>query len=426
MIDLNSSIKTTPVVRVTASSLNVRTGPSASSPVVKTIPSNSRWYVLQTSNNWYRIANNQWISSTYTASSSPIKTVQVTASSLNVRTGPSTSSPVVYSLSLNIVVDVLETTSNNWHKINNYEYIFAPYTKDVTQPGVKNAIVTASSLNVRTGPSTSSPIVRSLPTNSIINIYQEINGWYRIGYNQWVSKSYTSPTTVNCSSYNNNLTSWYFIYKGQGIIPNANTEINKLNGYYVFNTNKKVIYLTFDNGYEAGYTNSILDTLRSKNVKAVFFVSGSYIDNNPTIIKRMVNEGHIVANHTVTHPALPDLANNPAAFNSEILGVENKYKAVTGRNMVKMLRPPSGYYSMKSLCLTQQLSYASVFWSFGYKDWDPDDQPSIDYAFEKITTATHPGAIFLLHAVSSTNSSILGNVIDAIRKQGYSFEQLHL
>lgn len=99
-----------------------------------------------------------------------------------------------------------------------------------------------------------------------------------------------------------------------------------MNGYYVFNTNKKVIYLTFDNGYEAGYTNSILDTLKSKNVKVVFFVSGSYIDNNPNIIKRMVNEGHIVANHTVTHPTLPNLANNPAAFNAEILGVEKNIK----------------------------------------------------------------------------------------------------
>ena len=199
-----------------------------------------------------------------------------------------------------------------------------------------------------------------------------------------------------------------------------------MNGYYVFNTNKKVIYLTFDNGYEAGYTNSILDTLKSKNVKVVFFVSGSYIDNNPNIIKRMVNEGHIVANHTVTHPTLPNLANNPAAFNAEILGVEKKYKDVTGLDMVKMLRPPSGYYSMRSLCLTQQLSYSSVFWSFGYKDWDTNNQPSPSDAFKKITTSTHPGAIFLLHAVSSTNTSILGNVIDAIRDQGYTFEQLHL
>ena len=319
MNDLNLSTEATTIVRVTASSLNVRTGPSTSYPIVKTIPYNSKWYVLQISNRWYKIANNQWISSAYTALSSTIKTVQVTASSLNVRTGPSSSFP----------------------------------------------------------------IVRSLPINSIINIYEESNNWYKVGYDQWVSKSYTSPTTVNCSSYNNNLTSWYFIYKGQGIIPDADTSINKLNGYYIFNTNKKVI-------------------------------------------KRMVNEGHIVANHTVTHPALPDLANNPAAFNAEILNVEKKYKDVTGLDMVKMLRPPSGYYSMRSLCLTQQLSYSSVFWSFGYKDWDTNDQPSPSDAFNKITTSTHPGAIFLLHAVSSTNTSILGNVIDTIRAQGYTFEQLHL
>ena len=426
MLDLNLSIKATTIVRVTASSLNVRTGPSTSYAVVKSIPYNSKWYVLETSNGWYKIANKQWISSAYTALSSPVKTVQITASSLNVRTAPSTSYPVVRSLPLNSIVDVLETTSNNWYKINNYEYISAYYTKDAKEPTLKNAIVTASSLNVRTGSSTSYTVVRSLPKNSIINIYEESNNWYNVGYNQWVSKTYTSPTTVNCSSYNNNLTSWFFIYKGQDVIPEANTEINKLNGYYVFNTNKKVIYLTFDSGYEAGYTNSILNTLKSKNVKVVFFVSGSYIDSNPNIVKRMVNEGHIVANHTVTHPDLPYLATNPSAFKAEILGVENKYKAVTGLEMIKMLRPPSGYYSMRSLCLTQQLSYSSVFWSFGYRDWDTNDQPSPSYAFEKITTSTHPGAIFLLHAVSSTNASILGNVIDTIRGQGYTFEQLHL
>ena len=191
MNDLNLSTEVTTIVRVTASTLNVRTGPSTSYPIVTTIPYDSRWYVLQTSNGWYRIANNQWISSTYTALSSPIKTVQVTASSLNIRTGPSTSFPIVRSLPLNSIVDVLEITSNNWYKINNYEYISSYYTKDVAQPSLKNAIVTASSLNVRTGPSTSYSIVRALPINSIINIYEESNNWYRIGYNQWVSKSYT-------------------------------------------------------------------------------------------------------------------------------------------------------------------------------------------------------------------------------------------
>lgn len=134
MNDLNLSTEATTIVRVTASTLNVRTGPSTSYPIVTTIPYDSRWYVLQTSNGWYRIANNQWISSTYTALSSPIKTVQVTASSLNVRTGPSTSFPIVRSLPLNSIVDVLETTSNNWYKINNYEYISSYYTKDVAQP----------------------------------------------------------------------------------------------------------------------------------------------------------------------------------------------------------------------------------------------------------------------------------------------------
>ena len=123
MPELNQSINTTTIVRVTTPSLNVRMGPSTSYSVVKTVPLNSRWYVLDTSNGWYKIADNQWISAAYTVFSSPIKTVQVTASSLNVRTSPSTSSPIIRSLPLNSTVDVLETTSNNWYKINNYEYL---------------------------------------------------------------------------------------------------------------------------------------------------------------------------------------------------------------------------------------------------------------------------------------------------------------
>nr|WP_010075867.1 polysaccharide deacetylase family protein [Clostridium cellulovorans] len=295
-------------------------------------------------------------------------------------------------------------------------------SKDTTN--ISKVIETSS--NIFIGPSNSLDIVRTLPQDSIINIFQESNGWYKLGNNQWIFKKSTIPTSLDCSIYDNTTLSWYYIPAPQNVIPAANTEISKFNGYYIFNSNSKVIYLTFDLGYEAGYTNTILDTLKNKEVKAVFFVTGNYIDNNPTLIKRMVNEGHIVANHTVNHPTLPDLADTPALFNAEILGVENKYKSVTGKDILKMLRPPSGYYSYKTLCLLEQLKYSTVFWSFAYNDWDTNNQPDPVFALNKIISSVHPGAIYLLHGVSSTNTSILATVIDRMRALGYSLQQLLL
>ncbi len=232
-----------------------------------------------------------------------------------------------------------------------------------------------------------------------------------------------TPKPSSTPALDNTKLSWYYIPNTTHKVPEVNNKINisKYGGYYVGNTSIKNIYLTMDLGYEAGYTNTILDILKANNVKVTFFVTKSYIDNNPQNVNRMVNEGHIVGNHTSTHPSLPSIASDISSFNNEILSTAASYKNVTGKDMVKVLRPPMGEYSELSLYMTQQLGYKSIFWSFAYFDYDLNNQPDKTYAFNLVTSSTHNGAIMLLHGISKTNTEILNDVINNIKSQGYQF-----
>ncbi len=180
---------------------------------------------------------------------------------------------------------------------------------------------------------------------------------------------------------------------------------------------KGVIYLTFDEGYENGYTPAILDTLKEKQVTAVFFVTLSYAKYNPELIQRMIDEGHIVGNHSSTHPDMTSLSLQDAY--DDIMQLHEHIKENFGYEM-KLFRFPMGVYSEQTLALLQSMGYRSVFWSFAYKDWETDNQPDPTNAYERITGFAHDGAIYLLHAVSSTNTSILADVIDSFREQGYT------
>lgn len=225
----------------------------------------------------------------------------------------------------------------------------------------------------------------------------------------------------------NKTLSWFYIpntlHKTPGINPNLNFDLSTYNAIYNLNTNKKTktIYLTFDEGYENGYTSKILDVLKEKNVKAVFFVTSYYLENNPNLIKRMVSEGHIVGNHSKSHLSMPTLTSDKDKFNEEFTDVENKYTNITGVEMKKLFRPPMGEYSQKSLVMTNDFGYKTVFWSFAYNDWDTENQPNADYAKNKILDNLHDGSILLLHAVSKTNTEILGDIIDSARNLGYEF-----
>ncbi len=253
--------------------------------------------------------------------------------------------------------------------------------------------------------------------------------------NSSIDNNSKNQTTSSSSSQNNSsdnldneITNWFYIpnttHTTPDINPDLNYDLSTYDAIYNLDSNRKskTLYLTFDEGYENGYTTKILDVLKEKNVQAVFFVTSSYIDRNPDLIKRMVLEGHIVGNHSSTHPSMPTLTSSKEDFNEEISDVENKYEKLIGAKMTKIFRPPMGCYSEKSLSMTKDLGYTTVFWSFAYDDWNTEKQPEVEYAKNKILDNLHDGSILLLHAVSKTNTEILGDVIDSAKDLGYDFE----
>lgn len=184
---------------------------------------------------------------------------------------------------------------------------------------------------------------------------------------------------------------------------------------------KKNILITFDQGYENGYTAQILDTLKEKKVKAVFFLLQDYAERNPELVQRMMDEGHIVGNHSVSHYSMPDLSVEECR--QEIEGLQEYMKQNFGVTM-KLFRPPMGEFSEQSLSVTKDCGLSTMLWSFAYADWDVNAQPDPAQAKEKLIGAAHEGAIYLLHSVSQTNAEVLGEVIDGIRDEGFEFEKL--
>ena len=187
---------------------------------------------------------------------------------------------------------------------------------------------------------------------------------------------------------------------------------------FIKNTEDKVIYLTFDEGYEYGMTPKILDTLKEKNAKAVFFVTKPYAEADPDLVQRMINEGHIVGNHTVHHPSAGMPSLSIADQTNEIMETDAYVKENFGYSMY-LFRYPTGQFSEQSLAIVNNCNYRSVFWSFAYKDWDVNNQPDETESLDLLMQKLHPGAIYLLHAESQTNADILGSFIDQVRAQGY-------
>lgn len=189
------------------------------------------------------------------------------------------------------------------------------------------------------------------------------------------------------------------------------------------NKDEKVMYLTFDCGYENGFTGHILDVLKEKNVPACFFVTKTYIRDNVPLVKRMKEEGHQVGNHTITHPSLPTKSYEEIV--SEVEGTADYMKEVTGFMMDPYLRPPMGEYSARTLAITHDLGYKTIFWSMAYLDYDVNKQPGADYVIRHFEKYHHSGAIVLMHNVSQSNSEALATVIDNLKGEGYRFASLN-
>ena len=195
-----------------------------------------------------------------------------------------------------------------------------------------------------------------------------------------------------------------------------------VDGRYGDGNAEKVIYLTFDAGYENGNVEKILDVMSEENVKGSFFILGHLIDSVPELVKRMAEEGHCVCNHTLTHKNLTKLTEEKIA--EEITSLANKYKDTTGREMSKFFRPPEGTFNETVLKKARELGYRTVFWSFAYADWDNSSQMAEDVALKKITDNLHNGEIMLLHPTSETNVKIMKQLITLLKEQGYRFATL--
>ena len=220
--------------------------------------------------------------------------------------------------------------------------------------------------------------------------------------------------------------SWGLSFRQEGAPPIGNAGKDQLRQYqaaYIGNTNEKVLYLTFDAGYENGCTAKILDTLKEKQVPAAFFLVGNYIRQSPDLVRRMVAEGHTVGNHTMHHYDMSRLSDK-AAFSKELTDLEALYKETVGQELPKFYRPPQGIYSEENLKMAQELGYQTVFWSLAYVDWNNDAQPTKETAFAKLLPRTHNGAVVLLHSTSKTNAEILGELIDKWKAMGYRFGTL--
>jgi peptidoglycan-N-acetylmuramic acid deacetylase len=217
--------------------------------------------------------------------------------------------------------------------------------------------------------------------------------------------------------------SWYFTRNSQHQTPFVNQDISNLlsahGAFYVLPNNNSRIYLTFDAGYEQGYTARILDTLKANGVHAAFFITGQYLRTQPDLAKRMKAEGNLVCNHTVNHPDCAKISSD--SLKKEIKSLEEQYLQVTGQEMDRYLRPPMGNYSESSLKTTQELGYKTVFWSMAFNDWDPSNQPGADYSYNHVINNIHPGAVILLHAVSQSDTEALDRIIKDLQSQGYVF-----
>ena len=193
---------------------------------------------------------------------------------------------------------------------------------------------------------------------------------------------------------------------------------------YCVDTDKKQIALTFDTAWGNEDIPQILKILKQENVKATFFVVGNFIRDNGDLIKEMVQEGHIVGNHTLSHPDMSGIS-SLNDFRKQLEGVENLYKETTGESMTKFYRPPQGIYSTANLSMAKELGYKTFFWSLAYVDWYQDKQPTKEEAFDKLLTRIHPGAIVLLHNTSSTNGQILDELLTKWKEMGYTFGTLN-
>ena len=225
------------------------------------------------------------------------------------------------------------------------------------------------------------------------------------------------------SAASGSVTDWGLTFGESNTPPRGNVsngELLKYDACFIGDTDSNTIWLTFDAGYENGYTAKILDILKEKNVSATFFLVEHYMKTAPELVQRMADEGHTVGNHTATHPDMSKLSGTEA-LKAELEPVETLYYEITGEDLPRYYRPPQGKFSTDNLASAKELGYKTVFWSLAYVDWNVNNQPDPQAAIDTLCSRIHGGAVVLLHSTSATNAEILGTLIDRWRDMGYEF-----
>lgn len=240
------------------------------------------------------------------------------------------------------------------------------------------------------------------------------------------SAIYGNVFPINEDSIQVSAENWGLSFQTEGSPPTGMASIDSLrdyNAYFVGDTEKPIIYITFDAGFENGNTEAILDALKKHNAPACFFLVGNYLETAPDLVRRMVNEGHLIGNHTMHHPDMSAISDKEA-FQQELSALESLYTEITGDKMLKLYRPPQGKYSVENLKQAQELGYSTFFWSLAYVDWYTDNQPTHEQAYSKLLPRIHNGAIVLLHSTSTTNAEILDELLTKWENLGFSFGKL--
>lgn len=215
-----------------------------------------------------------------------------------------------------------------------------------------------------------------------------------------------------------------FQQEGQPPVANASADyLKKFHAHYIGDSSKKILYLTFDAGYENGNTPAILDALKKHQAPATFFLVGNFLKTQPDLVKRIAAEGHTIGNHTFTHPDMSKISTKET-FSKELQSLESLYQEITGQPMKKLYRPPQGKYNENNLKMADEMGYHTFFWSLAYVDWYEESQPTREEAFKKLLGRIHPGAIVLLHSTSKTNALILDELLTKWEEMGYEFHSI--
>jgi peptidoglycan-N-acetylmuramic acid deacetylase len=286
--------------------------------------------------------------------------------------------------------------------------VLSACASDGARPGAEPGAAAAPSAIVTTGPDASTSAASSTPLTT-----GTVAPWH-------------APATppMGIDDGRTKLLSWNFQRNKKHVVPSIPTEASRLAnefGAVYTGPDRKYVYLTFDEGYENGHTPAILDALQRNGVHATFFVTGAYCRDSAAMCRRIVAEGHVVGNHSNTHPSMPKLTTDAAKFDAQFTMTEARFRKATGKPLAKLFRPPMGEYSGKSLAMTRALGYTTVFWSFAHADFDEKKQPPVATTISRVLTGSHPGAIILLHGMSSSDTQALDAIIAGLRKQGYEF-----